>query len=288
MPWCPKCRNEYREGFKVCADCGVELVDVLGDEVVEKEVFFTVPKFEADRILEYLEASDIKDIDVEENEDGNANLLVDPKKRKETMFALRTYLEKRKEEQEAFLAAQGAPEEARVLSEDDEVRDEAKKPETVGKAYVSSKTKADDAKNSAIALLIIGLAGLIFEALVVFHVLPITINGVSGIAIYSFMGIVFLGLIIAAMFSFATAKRLRPVVTEEDDLTGDILKFCREEVVDYAKKMIPDTGEAGDESIYFARMDFLKTAIKSDPRFSHIELSVIDGLLDENYHQLFS
>ncbi len=27
MPWCPKCRSEYREGFLICADCGSELVD---------------------------------------------------------------------------------------------------------------------------------------------------------------------------------------------------------------------------------------------------------------------
>ena len=27
MPVCPRCKCEYREGFKVCADCGVELVD---------------------------------------------------------------------------------------------------------------------------------------------------------------------------------------------------------------------------------------------------------------------
>ncbi len=26
MPWCPKCKTEYREGFKICADCGSELV----------------------------------------------------------------------------------------------------------------------------------------------------------------------------------------------------------------------------------------------------------------------
>lgn len=26
MPWCPKCKTEYRDGFTVCADCGSELV----------------------------------------------------------------------------------------------------------------------------------------------------------------------------------------------------------------------------------------------------------------------
>lgn len=26
MPWCPKCKTEYRNGFFVCADCGSELV----------------------------------------------------------------------------------------------------------------------------------------------------------------------------------------------------------------------------------------------------------------------
>lgn len=29
MPWCPKCKDEYREGITVCADCGCELVDDL-------------------------------------------------------------------------------------------------------------------------------------------------------------------------------------------------------------------------------------------------------------------
>lgn len=27
MPWCPKCKSEYREGFSVCADCGSALVE---------------------------------------------------------------------------------------------------------------------------------------------------------------------------------------------------------------------------------------------------------------------
>ncbi len=28
MPFCPKCMAEYRDGFTVCADCGVDLLDM--------------------------------------------------------------------------------------------------------------------------------------------------------------------------------------------------------------------------------------------------------------------
>lgn len=35
MPYCPKCRDEYREGFTACADCGEALVERLEDEPTE-------------------------------------------------------------------------------------------------------------------------------------------------------------------------------------------------------------------------------------------------------------
>ena len=35
MPWCPICKNEYREGIKLCAECKVELVDHL-EEATEQ------------------------------------------------------------------------------------------------------------------------------------------------------------------------------------------------------------------------------------------------------------
>lgn len=37
MPWCPVCKNEYKEGYKVCADCGADLVDSLDDAVEVNE-----------------------------------------------------------------------------------------------------------------------------------------------------------------------------------------------------------------------------------------------------------
>ena len=32
MPFCPKCRYEYKEGIFTCPDCGIELVSVLSGE----------------------------------------------------------------------------------------------------------------------------------------------------------------------------------------------------------------------------------------------------------------
>lgn len=33
--FCPKCKSEFRDGFKVCSDCGVELVDQLPTDKVQ-------------------------------------------------------------------------------------------------------------------------------------------------------------------------------------------------------------------------------------------------------------
>lgn len=42
MPWCPKCKCEYREGITECADCKVPLVDELpAAEPIEEEDMFS-------------------------------------------------------------------------------------------------------------------------------------------------------------------------------------------------------------------------------------------------------
>ena len=40
MPWCPKCKCEYKEGITECADCKVPLVDEFPvDESVEEAIY---------------------------------------------------------------------------------------------------------------------------------------------------------------------------------------------------------------------------------------------------------
>lgn len=39
--YCPECKSEYREGYKVCTDCKIELVKELPDEVINESESFT-------------------------------------------------------------------------------------------------------------------------------------------------------------------------------------------------------------------------------------------------------
>ncbi|MDO7787102.1 hypothetical protein [Desulforamulus aquiferis] len=37
--FCPKCKCEYREGFTVCADCKIQLVDELQEEIPQNKEY---------------------------------------------------------------------------------------------------------------------------------------------------------------------------------------------------------------------------------------------------------
>jgi hypothetical protein len=69
MPWCPKCKIEYREGFSKCADCEVDLVEELPPEPESQEESFqdvelaflliANSNMEASMFKSFLEANDI-------------------------------------------------------------------------------------------------------------------------------------------------------------------------------------------------------------------------------------
>ncbi|MBR3637111.1 MAG: hypothetical protein IKN45_04220 [Lachnospiraceae bacterium] len=305
MPWCPKCRNEYREGFTVCADCGVDLVDELTEEEVKKIALLKAPLASVMEIMDFLDTTGLKGYSHVENEDGTAFLMVEEENQKQITFAIQAYMKKRKEAVEEYNERMRAKMQESLFGEDedgdeeddssysgkesddedDEDYDEDDEEEKVEeKVFRSSKEKADDAKSSAISLLVVGLIGLIFEALVVFHVLPLKINGVPGIVLYAFLACVFLILIISGIASFFTAKRLKNAIVDETEIKNEILDFCKHEAVETANKML---GKGGGNDLYFARVDFLKSAIKREPKFKNVDDVTIDGLLDENYSELF-
>ena len=71
--WCPKCKYEYREGIKVCADCGCELVESLDDVKDDKEENNEVMYESFNEENEYgdLENSDTDSSSLDVNESGS-------------------------------------------------------------------------------------------------------------------------------------------------------------------------------------------------------------------------
>lgn len=134
MPWCPKCKTEYRDGFRVCADCGSELV---AEQPIEERraprweaVGADIPGMEAappsgEEAVEEIQGESAEDRD--ETEDEGAG--------------------KRK--------------------------GEASKSGKSGGLYQDSSERASENRSSAWILLILGILGLIVVVLGVTEVLPI-------------------------------------------------------------------------------------------------------------------
>ena len=71
MPWCPKCKNEYYEGIKVCADCKTELVDSLEEwEKAQNEAREEALKEELAAYTEMLSEEELCEENAEREEDS--------------------------------------------------------------------------------------------------------------------------------------------------------------------------------------------------------------------------
>lgn len=73
MPFCPKCKAEYREGYNKCKDCNIELVDELVEDIPEEEELY----FDSEAVLlktasNCIEASIIESI-LDENKIPHCN-----------------------------------------------------------------------------------------------------------------------------------------------------------------------------------------------------------------------
>lgn len=134
MPWCPKCKTEYRDGFRVCADCGSELV---AEQPIEER---KAPQWEAARVdIPGMEAASSSEEETVEEIQGES-------------------AENRDETED-----EGA----------EKRKGESSKSGKSGGLYQDSAERASENRSSAWILLILGILGLIVVVLGATEVLPI-------------------------------------------------------------------------------------------------------------------
>lgn len=314
MPWCPVCKNEYKVGIKICAECKVKLVEELPSE---NEVYIcSGAKPLIERLAEYLNYSDISAKVRPEETQERAMLFVSSKQEEIAKRAVRIFMieeqgrMKAKEVQNPKAAAteedmmvESAPDDFEEETNETEINeteidaenagDESDSDEQIGQPVVKRQStaiyknradKAEEFKSSGIVLLVVGILGIICMVLIDLGILPLKLNNLVMMNIM--MNVLFLIFIIFGIYSLRGAKKYAGEAVEEKNLTKEIKTWANEnlkaEEVDIQSGCKEDEAE---EIAYFKRYEYLKKTISE--KFVNLEDSYLDYLAESIYQDLY-
>ena len=300
MAWCPKCKNEYREGITKCPDCGTELVDEIQEEVEEAPVgpqpvilMKSADRDVAEKAVKYLrysgilssalangvpeEASDeevsdedtsgeeeflviVADVELDNALDCLINLDPGETVDEDRLYELVPDIEDRLDEIE----------EEKATQEFSELRSEA------SSVYVKKKDKHTDLRFSGFSFIGFGIIGVVILLLNFFHVINL-FNTYSLIV----MAIVFLVFFIIGFSSLHRAKQVKSSVAVEDEFTESLNEFVREHLGD---EVIDDWYDESkqDQENYFEIQDKMISMMKAE--FPNIHPSYIEEIAEERYN----
>lgn len=156
--------------------------------------------------------------------------------------------------------------------------------------YEDKKEKVSEVKNSAIALLIVGILGLIFTTLVFFDIINLRMNISWKFISCSVIGIFSLFLLIMGFFSAKSIKNIIKVSNEEDLLTDEITKWYKsslnKEIIDNAiKNTESDYSSLNEGDLYFYRSAIIKKLLTE--KFVNLDESYTEHITEKIYQDLF-
>ncbi len=307
MPWCPQCKEEYKEGITVCPDCKVPLVGSLEQL---KEEFIPVFSFEkkemADKFSQYLIYSGIECRLSEDDE--NTGILIREKdlKRAKKHFqafysveAQNAFLDELKDLKEAGdrpvfdpldWAKDDKIDEGEILTADsfktaDEELKESFEEMDPSEPYEKRSDKASDTFSTAILFLAFGAIGII---IVLLNILKI-FSFMNGTFFYIFAMIMFLGFIAVGVFSLKSYKKLKGEAAEEEAVTkalnewlaANFTKEDAEQIGEDLKKRNPETTEA---EIYYVIRGKLKAMLTK--QFGELDEAYLEYITEDFYNSL--
>lgn len=307
MPWCPKCKTEYREGITHCADCKVELVTEYKDAMLQDATELIV-KVDAEhqmfmeKLHDFLEYSEIPSVTL--NEGDMLGLYVTPQDAKKARKCFKAFysVETEMMMQQAAEAAFLKGEEYDYFGDDDEEEEDSEndsaskgyttffdssdvdKEEKENKKYVSVASRYEDYRSSGITFTVLGVLGLLFALLNFLEIISLFGSGFSCFVLFVLFGI-FLAL---GLYSFAKAEKLKAGAEAEKQTVAEAKEWMKENI---SKDMIEmlnsdETDEEGLKSaelLYLDRLDQL--AEKLLTAFPTLNDSLAEQLIEEFSNQ---
>lgn len=283
MPWCPNCKNEYKEGIAVCSDCGVDLVTSLEElEQPEPVKYVFGTREEMEPLYDFLKFGGLSYIEIKyENEtDEIENYYIEIDKKEQDRAAELTavfYKELRKQNAEAEDAAEkNAAEEGN------------RKAEPAPAVFVKASDKAENYRSSAYALLAVGFVGVLAVILIAAGVIPLNIA--SNIKVISFitMMLMFVIFIVMGAKAFMDAKKYEEMAKQEEEATEGMqswfLEAYKKQSLDAAAGISEDS-ELAEEVLYFKRSAFIRQQLTE--QFGELEPSYLEKNVEDLYTELY-
>ncbi len=258
MPWCPKCSSEYREGFRICADCGC---DLISDEAYAK--------------LE------------EERKDAEKRRLTEE---------MRIQYEALSGQGESDMEVSGSVEEASSAEAADLVQTLSKNAESASAAqallskkaasgsmlYQDSAERASENRSSAWILLILGSLGIVVVGLGIAGILPLSFG--NSYLFYGVMSAVFILFLVSGIISMKNALVFDKKAESENSLRDTILKWCKENldgaVLDEQIASSEESlEEVSEEILYFRRFEKIRDRLNY--QFVNLDQDFLDRFIDD-------
>lgn len=287
MPWCPKCKSEYREGFTVCADCGSPLVEEEQRDDLRSLIFGERQQMEA--LQEFLRYSGIEELELRDDDrDSQTELLVSERELEKAAGAVRVFLVQENERQSADGenpdGAEEAAGERELAHAKERLRETAASRRTLHESnlYQDSSQRASENRASAWILLVLGVLGLLLVVLGVAEVIPLRMG--NPYLFYGVLGAIFILFLVTGVMSMKSARIFAKKAESEHSLRGTLLDWCRENLSAEDIDREVDAGGESEEVLYFSRTAYIRERLNR--QFVNLDQSFLDSFVDDHVYGL--
>ena len=294
MAWCPKCKNEYREGITVCPDCGETLVNE--EELVNWVSVLFGEQAEMEKLKDFLTYNGIHKSKIILDEDEQVyELFVDAKDEKQAKTIARVFLEQQEKDRKENVVEEEAAVDEFLMPEDaeDNAATEEKNPEEPvqgnpaqgGLTYMNNGAKAEENRSSAWVLLMVGAIGMLIMILGITGVLPFHVG--NPYMFYGVMSAVFILFIVMGVVSMRNAKIFEKKAESENSLVDTLLKWSKENLsAEKIDSQIENAADTPEEALYYKRFEVIRSQMNH--QFMNLDQQMLENLIDTKiYERIF-
>lgn len=151
-------------------------------------------------------------------------------------------------------------------------------------SFVRLSDKYKDITSSALTMLIVGIAGILFMILVLTDIIPLPLNSSTAWLFDSVIGGIFIIFVISGIVSFMHAKQVKIDAEEEDKLIDELLSWADENITGEMLDEGLDTSQP-EELLYFSRTDKIKDQLMH--QFENADEALIYEFTEQIYQNIY-